>query len=91
MNYVVPKSDQKLFEGHIFFTLTLPAEAKLVHDGNKYIATKIHGLRLTPAAIGDWDVKTLRAVTHFLLQTDGTKMKKKELVTFVLEHIKLEE
>ncbi len=91
MNYIVPKSDQKLIEGHIFFTLPLPAEAKLVHDGTKYIASRVGGLRLTSQNLGDQGVKILRDIARFLLQTDASKMKKKELVAFVLEHLTLEE
>lgn len=93
--YVVPKADQYEIGGSIYIQIPLPAEAAIVTFCSKGAPAEpqdffLRDIQLTQRGLGAIRPGALRTIAKYTLNYNGN-MNKKELIAFILSHMRLEE
>lgn len=93
--YVVPKADQYEMAGSIYFQLSLPSETGVLTVYSKGAAPAsqkitLRGLHLSDRILKLQGIDNLRSIAKHILGSHG-KMKKNDLIAFILANMLLEE
>jgi hypothetical protein len=94
-SFSIPKSDQYTIAAETYFTLQLPADAKIVRIFDKATGKEVYqpftlrDVQLTEKGLKAQGIAILRAIVKHLLNHDSKGMKKPELINYVLNHMNL--